>query len=107
MSEPTDDETACPATMCPYLGLTDGSPWTGSQQDECETSCAWWRDGHCLAGTEHDMPVMGVEGPVPPRNQWPSCPYEDSCQWQAQREGSCAPRMMLMFGQTIEETTLR
>lgn len=92
--------------MCPYLGLTDGSVWTGEKQDECEDSCGWWQDGYCLAGAEHDLPVVGVEGPIPPEDMWPECPYSDDCQWQEQRNGPCAPRAMLMLGQTIDDTTM-
>jgi len=99
-------DTMCPATMCPYLGLVDGSPWTGDEEGDCEDSCGWWHGSRCIAGNEHDAPLWGVEGPLPPEDMWPACPHADECQWQEQREGPCAPRHMLMMGETIEDTVM-
>lgn len=100
------ENTLCPATMCPYLGLTQGSPWTGDESAACESACDWNHGGSCLAGREHDMDVWGIEGPMPPRDMWPSCQYESECQWQAQRDGPCAPRAMLMMGLSVEQVQL-
>lgn len=96
----------CPATMCPYLGLAEGSPISGDRQTECEESCGWFNGGACIA--PRDLAAAWVEeyGPEEVREA-PECEFSDSCQWQAQAEGLCPPRLAITLGAEPEDTRLK
>lgn len=99
-----DEKVACPATMCPYLKATQGSPWTGDVDSDCEPGpCGWHRGGRCIAGDEFHLITEGLVGPIPPEDMWPACPHADACKWQDQTNGPCGPRYALMMGLSVEE----
>lgn len=97
-----NNETVCAATICPYLGVNDGSVWTGARDDPCETSCGWWQDGGCIAATDLAFDILrSYDGDVDEieRMDPPPCQYEDNCQWQQQCDGTCPPRLAVMTNQ--------
>lgn len=98
----------CPVTMCPYLGNEEtGSPWTGEHNGECETSCGWYQDGHCIGGSELGEELYR-ELDVDESEEWPACSRADECQWQNQMPDGmpCPPRMKVMSNTEMGEAFL-
>lgn len=100
MSNTDHEQTVCPATTCPYLGVTDGSQWTGRQDGACHDDCGWHDDG-CLA--VNDLVVALVEDAdsdvtTLQNDEWPACGHSADCQWQAQLDDGvpCPPRLAVM-----------
>lgn len=101
----------CPATMCPYMGVSDGSPWTGEVEGDCHTDCGWWDGEYCIAGgdlvgeileradlTDEEIESLTDERPPP-------CHWEERCQWEQQAgDLPCPPRLALMTGGSPTDT---
>jgi len=103
-------ETFCPATMCP-LFAKDGSPWTGDKNSKCDgPECAWFHEGNCMGAAaaveqigwaDEGSPVLIVNDSRKRDRARPKsyeCDRASECQWQAETEGLCPPRLALQKG---------